>query len=74
MEGVEEQEELGLAVHGVGVVGGHPGVTSLQPSWWIYSNICVGFITLLDTPSPEISILSISNRVQLTNIFKITSI
>ena len=45
-EGVEEQGELGLAVHGAGVVGGHLGVTFLQPSWRIYSDICV---ILLDT-------------------------
>ena len=43
LEGAEEQGELVLAVHGVGVVGGHLGVTSLQPSLRIYIDICVGF-------------------------------
>ena len=40
-EGVEEQGELSLAVHGAGVVGGQLGFTFLQPSWRIYSDICV---------------------------------
>ena len=48
-EGVKEQGELGPAVHDAGVVGGHLEVTFLEPSWRIYTDICVIWITLLGT-------------------------
>ena len=52
-EGVEEQGELGLAVH-----AGVEGITLDQPSWRIYSDICIFFIYSLGhrnvSPSPEL--------------------